>query len=201
MDNIYYNSETPYYDTPNSDKYESITNVSQLPNYYIKQPNSNEFIIKCNNSFWGILAFFLTSIIFLTILICVIIYDFGEYSFGGVIFGICFTGFLACMGLFGFLCFIVKQRIILTDDYIQIKNYHILCCINSNKIYNFIDIKSFEVDIVKENIEGEVVTKAINIICWNNSDEKKYFFDNNFGLEEAEYFVYVVNGFINRKKI
>ena len=59
MDNIYYNSETPYYDTPNPDKFESITNISQIPNYYIKQPNSNEFIIKCNNLFWPILIYFL----------------------------------------------------------------------------------------------------------------------------------------------
>ena len=201
MDIIYYNSETPYYDTPNADKYESITNVSQLPNYYIKQPNSNEFIIKCNNTFFVILLFFLGSIGFLTILIYALIYDIGVHSYGGVIFGICLTGFFACMGLYGFLCYIVKQKIILTEDYIQIKNYHILCCINSNKKYNYIDIKSFEVDIVKENVEGNIVTKGYNINCCYNSDEKECFFDHNFGLEEAEYFVYVVNGFINRKKI
>ena len=69
--NNYYNSKTPYYDinnTPNTptyeeatnvdnfDKYKSITNVSQIPNYYIKQPNSNEFIIKCNSGFWVIMV-------------------------------------------------------------------------------------------------------------------------------------------------
>ena len=45
MDINYYNYETPYYDTPNKDdKYKNITNVSQVRNYYIKQPSSNEFI-------------------------------------------------------------------------------------------------------------------------------------------------------------
>ena len=68
-----YNSKTPYYDinyTPDTptykeptnvdifEKYKSVTNVSELPNYYIKQPNSNEFIIKCNIGFWVIMVTF-----------------------------------------------------------------------------------------------------------------------------------------------
>jgi hypothetical protein len=63
--------ETPFYDKPenagpkSADKYKNITNISQLSNHYIEQLNSNEFIIKCNNtflvynciSFWYILLF------------------------------------------------------------------------------------------------------------------------------------------------
>ena len=42
--NDYYKYETPHYETPecvepsNNEKYKSITNISQLSNYYIKQP-------------------------------------------------------------------------------------------------------------------------------------------------------------------
>ena len=111
MEYNYYNYETPYNDTLYDNKFESITNVSQLPNYYIKQPNSNEFIIKCNNTFFVILLFFLGSIGFLIILIYALIYDIEVHSYGGVIFGICLTGFFACMGLYGFLCYIVKKKL------------------------------------------------------------------------------------------
>ena len=200
MEYNYYNYETPYNDTLYDNKFESITNVSQLPNYYIKQPNLNEFIIKCNNLFWGIFAFFLGSSGFLSLFICVIIFDIGQYSSGGIKIGIGFSGFLSFIGLISFLCFTIRQKVILTDDYIQIKNYHILCCINSNKKYNYIDIKGFKVNIVKENQEGREVTKNIEIICYDNSNEEKYFFAHNFELEEAEYFVYVVNGFIKTTK-
>ena len=194
MDNNYYNYETPYYDTPNANKFENISNISQLPNYYIKQPNSNEFIIKCNNLFWLILLFFFGSSGFLALLICVLIFDFGEYTSGGVGFGICFLGFLACIGLYGCLSYTIRQKVILTEDQIQIKNYHILCCINSNKIYNYTDIQGFQVDIVKGK-------NNIRIIWYDNINEKECCFDHNFGLEEAQYFVYVVNGFIKKNKI
>ena len=201
--NNYYNYETPYYDTPNVDKYKNITNVSQLPNYYIKQPNSNEFIIKCNNMIWGVLALLLGSSGFLSFFICDTIYDLGgETNTGGIIFGIAFSGFLTVLGILGFLCSIVRQKVILFEDYIQIKSYYILCCINSNKIYNYTDINSFQVDIIKEkNDDGVEVEKDIKIVCYNKFNEKKYFFAHNFGLEEAEYFVYVVNNFINMKKM
>ena len=135
---------------------------------------------------------------FLALSICILIYDKGKYSYAGIIFVICFSGVLACIGLFGCLCFTIRQKVILTEDYIQITNYHILCCFN--KIYNYKDIKCFEVDIRKK-YEGDDSVKKIFIVCLDNSNEKKYFFDHNFELEEAEYFVYVANGFINKKKL
>ena len=201
MDNNYYNYKTPYYDTPNADKYQYITNVSQIRNYYIKQLNSNEFIIKCNNAFWGILAFFLSAIVFLTIFILVLLYDKSENnSKGGAIFGIAFSGFLTVIGLFSFLGYRIRHKIILTENYIQIKAFHIFWCANSTKNYNYNDIKCFEVDIEKEkDDDGVEQTKNIDIIYWNNSNEKKYLFDHNFELEEAEYFVYFVNNFINKR--
>ena len=200
MDNIYYNSETPYYDTPNPDKFESITNISQIPNHYIKQPNSNEFIIKCDKNFWGSLITFLTTSGIIALLICCLIYDWGEYSYGGVIFAICFFGLFACLGLVLCLCYTIREKVILTEDYIQITNYHILFCLNRNKIYNYKYIKSFEVDI-REVDEGGDLVRKIFIACLDNSIDKNYFFAHDFELEDAQYFVYVVNGFINKKKL
>ena len=57
-----------------NDKYKNISNVSQLPNYYIKQPEQNKFIIKCSNEIYlGVLSFFICSA-FLAGLICIEIF-------------------------------------------------------------------------------------------------------------------------------
>ena len=138
MDNNYYNYETPYYDTQNDDKYKNITNVSQVRNYYIKQPSSNEFIFKCNKVIWGVLAFFLISSGFLSLLICLTIFDLGgESSPGGMIIGIAFTGFLTALSIFSLFFVIIRQKVILTEDNIQIKTYYLFFCFNSNKIYDY----------------------------------------------------------------
>ena len=201
MDFNYYNYETPYYDTPNDDKYINITNVSQVRNYYIKQPSSNEFIFKCNKVIWGVLAFFLLSSGFLSLLICIAIFDFGgESNPVGLIFGIAFTGFLTVFSIFSLFFVIIRQKVILTEYNIQIKTYYLFFCFNSNKIYEYINIKGFQVDTIETNGEKRTVKKDYKIICIDNSNEKMLFFEHNFELEEAEYFVYVVNDFINKKK-
>ena len=201
MDFNYYNYETPYYDTPNDDKYINITNVSQVRNYYIKQPSSNEFIFKCNKVIWGVLAFFLLSSGFLSLLICIAIFDFGgESNPVGLIIGIAFTGFLTVFSIFSLFFVIIRQKVILTEYNIQIKTYYLFFCFNSNKIYEYINIKGFQVDTIETNGEKGTVKKDYKIICIDNSNEKMLFFEHNFELEEAEYFVYVVNDFINKKK-
>jgi hypothetical protein len=205
MENNYYNYETPYFDKPGFaelnrayNKYKNITNVSQLSNYYIKQPNSNEFIIKCNNLFWGISAGLLISSGFLAGLICILIFDDSKnQNTGGIIFGICFSGFLACINLFGFLLIPLREKVILTENYIQIKSYRILCCFNSDKVYEYININSFQVDTQESS---DKKGKDYNIVYLDIYNKKNRLFDHNFELEEAEYFVYVVNGFINKKK-
>ncbi len=62
------------------------------------------------------------------------------------------------------------------------------------------NIKSFQVEKEKVKYEdGDVV--HYHIICLDISNQKKYIIMyNSFDLEEAEYFVYVVNDFINKKK-
>ena len=101
MENNYYNYEQPYYDRPgfvepnSADKYRNITNVSQISNYYIKQISPNEFIFKCNNFIWILLFVILITSSFLSIFICILIFDESKNkSIGGLIFGCCFVGFI-----------------------------------------------------------------------------------------------------------
>ncbi len=65
-----YKYEIPCYDTPKyvepntNDKYKFITNVSQLHNRCIKQPKSNEFIIKLDNMICPGCIFFFSDLFF-----------------------------------------------------------------------------------------------------------------------------------------
>ena len=147
-------------------------------NYYIKQPNSNEFIIKCNNLFWGISAGLLISSGFLAGLICILIFDDSKnQNTGGIIFGICFSGFLACINLFGFLLIPLREKVILTENYIQIKSYRILCCFNSDKVYEYININSFQVDTQESS---DKKGKDYNIVYLDIYNKKNRLFDHNF---------------------
>ena len=191
MDNNYYNYETPYYDTQRVDKYKNITNVSQVRNYYITQPSSNEFIIKCNKVIWALFAFFLISSGFLTLLICLTIFDLGgETDTVGMIIGFAFTGFLVLFAIRGLSQSIIRQKVILTEEYIEIKSYYLFFCFDNNKKYEYINIKGFQVDNGKD----------YRIVLLDDSNEKIRLFNHKFELEEAEYFVYVVNDLINKKK-
>ena len=205
--NDYYKYETPHYETPecveasNNEKYKSITNISQLSNYYIKQPKSNIFIVRGQNEFWGLLLISLIGCASFIGLILLLIYDkSGENSTVGIIIGIIFSGFISGIVLCFTLTFIIKQKVILTEDYIQVRSYYILCCLNKNEIHNYMNINNFQVDIqTSRDSEGEEI-KTNHIVCLDIFNKKKYFFQNNFSLEEAEYFVYIVNDFINKKK-
>ena len=134
-------------------------------------------------------------------LILLLIYDkIDEDSKIGIIIGIIFSGFISGIALCVTLTFIIKQKVILTEDYIQIRSYYILCCLNKNEIHNYMNINNFQVDIqTSRDSEGEEI-KTNHIVCLDIFNKKKYFFKNNFSLEEAEYFVYIVNDFINKKK-
>ena len=147
------------------------------------------------------LSFFLINCGFLSILIWALINNISQdKSQGWIIFGIILLGSLACFGLYGFLFSIVRQKVILTADYIQVKSYYILCFLNRSKIFNYIDIKSFQVDTILEELDSGTRDNR-KIVCYDNSNKKENVFDiYNFGLEEAEYLVYVVNEYIKKKK-
>ena len=101
-------------------------------------------------------------------------------------------GFLVFFILLGIFYTPIRHKVILTENYIQIKIYRILFCFNSEKAYDYTNINFFQVEI-EDMKNGKV--KYLDIY------NKKYeLFDHFFELEEAEYFVYVVNGFISRKK-
>ena len=198
--NNYYKYETPYYETPelidpnNNEKYKSITNISQLSNHYIKQPKPNEFIIKCGSEFWVIVFLFLIASGFIFILIWILIYDNSENK---SYIGMALEGTIACIFLKAILTYKIRQKVILTEDCIQKKTYYLLCCLNKNETYNYKNIKNFQVDIqTKKNSEGDE-TKSNYIVFLDAYNNMHFFFGHNFNLEEAEYFIYVVNNFIN----
>ncbi len=62
------------------------------------------------------------------------------------------------------------------------------------------NLKRFKIE--KEKVESEDGDSILyHIICLDISNQKKYLImHNKFDLEETEYFVYVVNDFINKKK-
>ena len=67
------------------------------------------------------------------------------------------------------------------------------------KYINYIDIKSFQIEL-KTTTDSEGDThKLIDIIYLDTFNQKKYLFSNGFDLEEAEYLVYVANDFINKR--
>ncbi len=178
--NNYYKYVKPYYETPeyvepsNNEKYKSITNISQLSNHYIRQPKSNEFIIGFDDEFWCLLFFCLVECGFFTGLIFILIYDKNDNkSIGAIIFGIIFTGFQFVIILWGILTSIIRQKFIITDDYIQIKAYYILCCLNKNEIHNYMNIKNFQVDIqTKRNSDGDEI-KINYIVCMDIFNKMK----------------------------
>ena len=202
-----YNSKIPYYndtltyEEPNNvdnfDKYKSITNISQLRNYYIKQPNANEFIIKCECGFWFLMIPLFILIFSISIYIYALIFDKESINdMKGIIILILVLGFLILINLIVILLYPIRKKVILFEEYFKIITYHLLCCYKKNKIYSYMNIKYFQVKtlIIPFN-------KEINIIFYFDiNNRKKQFFPHNFKKEEAEYFVYIINGYINKKK-
>ena len=107
---------------------------------------------------------------------------------------------LNCFGLFLILNSKLKKKVILTEDYIQIKTFYLLCCRNNSEIYQYINIKSFQVEVEKKYDEDGGEQTYTNIVCLDNFNKKKYLFYFYRYLKEANYFVNVVNDFINKKK-
>jgi len=204
--NNYYKLETPNCDTPeyletkSDDKYKNITNISQLSTIYLTQPKPNEFIAKSSEDFiiW-IFFFVITSIGLFGILYILLFERSGIDSLLVFIITFIFLLLFNCCSLNLFLFSRLRQNIIFTEDYVQIKTNYVLYCHNWDKIYNYSNIKCFQLD--KRTIKDEDGERTIiNIICLDSFNRKNYlFFDQVFGLEEAEYFVFVANNFINKK--
>ena len=107
---------------------------------------------------------------------------------------------LNCIGISFILNSKLKKKVILTEDCIQIKTFYLLCCRNNSEIYQYINIKSFQVEVEKKDDgDGGEITYT-NIVCLDNFNKKNYLIYFNFYLEEATYFVNVVNDFISKKK-
>ena len=87
-------------------------------------------------------------------------------GFGTEIFLMIFIGMFICVGLALILKSKLFTKIILTDNYIQVIKYHVLFCKNSNEIYNFINIKSFYLDINTSIEQDGDEQKNINLGAW-----------------------------------
>ena len=171
-----------------NDKYKNISNVSQLPNYYIKQPEQNKLIIGCQREiFLGLLLFFVSSG-FLTGLICIEVFDVpGEKSEIGIYFGYAFLGFLMCLSIYGMFSSPLKQIVTFEDTGLKIVSILIFCFIPKTKFYKYSEIR--RLDVKTENGRN-------SIIYFDENNNKKSLFPHNFSLEEAEYFKYLANKYI-----
>ena len=207
--NSKYKGEILCYDTPkyvepnNADKNKLIANVSQFPIGFIKQTKSNEFIIKSDNMiFPGFCIFFGGSLFFIIFIVLFFITKRAQESLETKIFLAIFFGMFICIGLAMILSSKLLTKIILTDNYIQIRKYHVLFCRNSNKIYNYINIKSCHLDIKTSIDQDGDVQKNINVECLDIFNKKKSLFNYSIigSLEQAEYFVNLLNDFINKNK-
>ena len=84
-------------------------------------------------------------------------------------------GFIACICLYAILIYKIRQKVILKEDCIQKKTYYLLCCLNKNEIYIYMNIKNFQVDIrTKKNSEGDE-TKSNYIVFLDVYNNQNFF--------------------------
>ena len=186
--NDYYNQD--YYDN----RYKNITNVSELNNYYMKQPNNNQFIIKCSNDVFGLLPIALVFLGFAAGLACIEIFaeDGENKSESGLCFGIGLLGWVFTHLFFGFLMSPIRHKIVFEEIEIKLTIYYLFFCIHRTITYQRGDIKKFEVI-------REIKDKAnkARIIYYDKDNLKRNFpFTHNFTVDEAEYFVYIANNYV-----
>ncbi len=84
-------------------------------------------------------------------LICVLIIceNLEATAYAILIISIVVFGGAACFYCYyGLFKFKIRQKVILTEDYIQIKTFYILPCLNKNEIYNYMNLKKFKVEKV-----------------------------------------------------
>jgi len=123
-------------------------------------------------------------------------------GFGTEIFLMIFIGMFICVGLALILKSKLFTKIILTDNYIQVIKYHVLFSKNSNEIYNFINIKSFYLDINTSIEQDGDEQKNINLVCLDIFNKKKYLFYyfTTGSIEQDEFIVNVLNDYTNKIK-
>ena len=186
--NDYYNQD--YY----NNRYKNITNVSELNNYYLAQPNNNQFIIKCSNDLIGFLPVVLITGVFTAILVCLEIFaeDDKDKNEFGKCFGIGFVGWVFTSIFFALLMSPIRPKIVFEEIEIKLTIYYLFFCIHRTITYQKGDIKKFEVI-------REIKDKAnkAKIIYYDKDNLKRAFpFTHNFTVDEAEYFVYIANNYV-----
>ena len=182
-------------------KYKNVTNVSQIPNYYIKQPNQNTFIFKCSCRLIGIIfAFFIFSG-FLFLLISVILFgtdddnakDDGNDSYVIFYFIIAIVAFCTIILLYGILIFPLRETVYFEDTGFRIVTVIVFFCIHKIRFYKYQDL-SIHISIDLENNK----IKSVNLYVKENN-RNLFMLNHNFTLEEAEYFKYVAMKYIGTR--
>ena len=191
---IILNDANEYYDENYyKNKFPNISNISELNNYYIKQQNKNEFIIKCNNHFLEMIPILIIIGGFTVGLILLENHVVGDQDGDyGLFFAIGFVGFIFSLVLWYFLMFPIRHKIVFEEMEIRLTIYYLFFCIHRTITYKRGDIKKFE---AMREIKGK--ENKAKLIYYDKDNNKRQFpFDHNFTVDEAEYFVYIANNYV-----
>ena len=166
--------------------FQNAQSLNDIPHKWISQKNSNEFYMKYNTKRWRICLFTLVSAGFIVILIIILLYvpdeENNKGSLGGIIFSICFCGFIFCLSIYGFITEPESLTFYLEQDSIRMKIILGCSCLQKNTILKPEDIQRFDI---------EYHPKSIFYI--NKFGKKKYLIDLDFFGDEGEYLVNVLN--------
>ena len=170
------------------EKYKNITNVSQVKNEYIIQPEQNKFIINNSNNLYGaILAFCFFLIILVSMILTIIVYYSEEGSNSLKIFFFVFFGIILLLLLINIFFTPLKRIVTFEETSFKIDNIRIFSCFSKTIIYKYSEVRKFDIEL-KFNQK--------RIVYYDKNEEKKFLFSQVFNIEEAEYFIYCANKYL-----
>ena len=182
--NEYYDAN--YY----KNKFQNISNVSEVNNHYMKQPKNNEFIIKCSNNIFVMIPILIVVGLFVTGLILIEVFSTSNSDEYGLFFAIGFVGFIFSLCFWAFLMSPIRHKIVFEEMEIRLTIYHLFFCVYRTMTYKRGDIKKFEA------YRGMGTEKA-KLIYYDKNNLKRWLpFDHEFTMDEAEYFVYIANNYV-----
>ena len=173
-------------------KFQNISNVSEVNNHYMKQPKNNEFIIKCSNNIFVMIPILIVVGLFVTGLILIEVFSTSNSDEYGLFFAIGFVGFIFSLCFWAFLMSPIRHKIVLEEMEIRLTIYNLFFCVYRTITYKRGDIKKFEA-------YREIKDKAdkAKLIYYDKNNLKRMLpLDHNFTVDEAEYFVYIANSYV-----
>ena len=187
--NVFINatSNVQYLNQTDEDSMEiqNVQNLNDIPHKLIKQINSNEFYIKNITNKCFSFSLILGSAVFLSFFIIALL----KFLHGGIIFGICLTGYIFCYSIYCLIFEIDSLTFYLEQDHIRIKINRNCCCLQKNIILKHGDIQRFDIKL-NEYSESQ------SIFYINNLGKKKYLICLDFYGNEATYLINVLNKYM-----